>query len=136
MIPFHRSSIETKLMVKSFLCILHEGHDSDICGFCGRSGSSCTSTLKKSSHKSDKSFVKVTSDCEFFFAYKRVPDETTKTHKCNKVISCPAVHCNTFVWKYNMLNHIEKKHPDLDVPDNLLVSDYEKKAVMKHFGLK
>ena len=66
----------------------------DVCGFCGREGSSCNTTLKRSSHRGDKVFYEVKSECSYFHAYKRVPDYITKTHHCtNKAMYCPEINC-------------------------------------------
>ena len=42
----------------------------DVCGFCGHEGSSCNTTLKRPSHRGDKVFYDVKSECSYFHAYK------------------------------------------------------------------
>ena len=92
----------------------------------------CSTTMKKSSHKHHNTYYVVESDCAYFHAYKRVPDDISRTHTCtNKVLFCPTSNCNSVVWKYNITNHFKFKHPQLEVPQHLLVSDEEKRAVKK-----
>ena len=109
--------------------ILNEDINGDIFGFCGRN-CSCTSSLKKSSSKGDKTYVKVTSNCEYFHAYKQVPDDITRSHKCTNK---PSKNCNSFVWKYNAAYHFQMKHPDLDIPTNFCISENEKKNLLVDF---
>ena len=73
----------------------------DVCGLlCGCEGSSCNTTLKRSSHCGHKVFYEVKSECSYFHAYKRVPDDVTKTHHCtNKVMHCPEINCTCVFWK-------------------------------------
>ena len=101
----------------------------DLCGFCGREGNVCNTTLKQSSHRTGKAFYQVKSDCAYFHAYKRVPDEVTKTHKCtNKVLLCPVNNCTSVIWKYNAVHHFNVKHPNIELPSECMVSDIEKKT--------
>ena len=108
----------------------------DVCGFCGREGSSCNTTLKRSSHSSDKVYYEVKSECPYFHAYKRVPDDVTKTHNCtNKVIHCPERNCTCIIWKYNSIHHYEIKHPGINIPSVFIVSEKEKNKVKKKYSL-
>ena len=108
----------------------------NVCGFCGRGGGVCESSLKQSSHKKGIAYYEVVSSCEYKHAYKRVPDDVTKTHKCtNKVMKCPANNCDHFAWKYNGVHHYENKHPALAIPAEFVISDKEKKTVLTTFKL-
>ena len=108
----------------------------DVCGFCGRVGSSCDPTLKQSSHRAGKVYYTPWAQCPYRHVYKRVPDNVTKTHQCtNKLLFCPANNCKSTIWKYNGVHHYEVKHPDLAIPFEFIVSNEEKKAVKRVYAL-
>ena len=45
----------------------------DVCGFCGRVGSSCDPTLKQSSHRAGKLFYTPWAECSYRHVYNGVP---------------------------------------------------------------
>ena len=110
---------------------------SDVCGFCGREGTICQTTLEGSSHsRSRQYFANVVSTCNYEHDYKRCPNDTTKTHKCtNKIVHCKASNCNRSIWRYNAVHHYENNHPNLDIPVEFLISEKEKQVVLKNYKL-
>ena len=108
----------------------------DVCGFCGRQGSVCETSLDQSSHSRSEVYYKVDSSCDYQYDYKRVPNDTTKTHKCtNKVVRCLANNCQRSIWRYNAVHHYENNHPNVDIPPDFLVSEKERGIVLKTFKL-
>lgn len=107
----------------------------DVCGFCGREGNICETYRTASSHCGSKKYnAKIVSSCDYKYDYKRVPDDTTKTHKCtNKIVFCKAMNCNRSIWRYNDAHHYQSNHPALDIPPDFTVSENEKKIVLKAY---
>ena len=109
----------------------------DVCGFCGRQGSVCETSLDQSSHsRSEVYYTKVDSSCDYQYDYKQVPNDTTKTHKCtNKVVRCLANDGQSSIKRYNAVHHYENNHPNVDIPPDFLVSEKERGIVLKTFKL-
>jgi hypothetical protein len=104
----------------------------NICGFCGRVDT-CEVTMKASSKKGPKKIYTIEeSDCHYTYTYGRSKKFNKKTNPCtNRVERCPIESCLSNVWNYNFLEHLEDKHVGVECPEELKISEAEKKHLLK-----
>ena len=84
------------------------------CGFCGRS--SCQNKLTKPSKKGKELFYRlVESNCPYYVQHARRVTKASSRNPCTNYLNkCPL--CNCDVWLYNVKNHYEDMHPNVDIP--------------------
>ena len=81
-------------------------------------------SLVLSSKRGGKQHFKVNSNCSYFVALKRVPENFSKRVKCtNHIMRC--AHCGVGVWKYHMKHHFMAVHPTCEITDLESISQSE-----------
>lgn len=98
------------------------------CGFCGRSGT-CSSSITKTS----KRVQGPTSTCPYFykFSLKSAHKGSSTYPSTNVPLECPQCVAGTFVWKYNMKEHWTQAHPSENMPQEFVIADTERNAVLR-----
>ena len=103
----------------------------NICGYCGKA--SCCTTLRKTRYvkRTNKTFYKPQSNCQYFFFKANTPKDLTKRNRCtNHVLMCPVDNCKLGVWKYNLETHYREVHPGIEVPADFQTTENEKNKII------
>ena len=85
----------------------------NVCGYCG---STCYTSLERSSKCQNEWYYRPKSSCKNFWELSKKPTVSSDKNPCtNYVEHCKL--CSECVWKYNMACHYASQHPDHeDVP--------------------
>ena len=98
------------------------------CGFCGKHDT-CISDLECSSRRGANLFFRIKSDCSYRVEYNKQPTKYSTRNKCsNGLVRCKV--CKIVFWKYNIKLHFDESHDSADFPEDYLISDAERSAMM------
>ena len=103
-----------------------KGEISNCCGFCGQQNR-CENVLVESSKGKGKDYYKVTSNCDYFVHWAKVPQFSARMPCSNTLVHCLA--CKASIWTYNAHDHYSRCHPKFEAP--VLVTAEEENKMKK-----